>query len=168
MKLLKATKPGTVPNCVLNHCADLLAPHIGPVYCATVTLEEYPEILSETNTIILCKPGKPDYEDPNAYRPIILSNGWGQGLHATMNQDLTAWCEYKGILPDRHFGGCPGRCTTDSIHLMVSSIKDQWRKGNIVSVLFLDVKGAFPSMDVDILLHKMLMLGIPSQYTEWL
>ncbi|KAK0450334.1 uncharacterized protein EV420DRAFT_1225245, partial [Desarmillaria tabescens] len=104
MKPLKATKSGTVPNCVLNHCADLLAPHIGPVYRATFTLEEYPDMFSETNTIILRKPGKPDYEDPNAYRPIILSNGWGRGLHATMNQDLVGWCEYKGILPDRHFG----------------------------------------------------------------
>ncbi len=30
MKPLKATKPGTVPNCVLSRCADLLAPRIGP------------------------------------------------------------------------------------------------------------------------------------------
>ncbi len=93
MKPLKATKPGTIPNCVLTHCADLLAPHIGPVYRATFTMEEYPEVLSATNTIILRKPGKPDYQNPNAYRPIILSDGWGRGLHATLNQDLVAWCE---------------------------------------------------------------------------
>ncbi len=64
MKPLKATKLGTVPNCILSRCADLLAPHIGPVYRATFTLKEYPEIFSATNTIILWKPGKPDYEDP--------------------------------------------------------------------------------------------------------
>ncbi len=168
MKPLKATKPGTVPNCVLSRCADLLAPRIGPVYRATFTMEEYPEVLSATNTIILRKPGKSNYEDPNAYRPIILSNGWGRGFHATLNQDLIAWCEHLGILPDRHFGGRPGRCTTDSVHLMVASIKDAWRKGDVVTVLFLDVKGAFPSVDVDMLIHEMLMMGIPVQYTDWL
>ncbi len=162
MKPLKAMKPGTIPNCVLTHCADLLAPHIGPVYRATFTMEEYPEVLSATNTIILCKPGKPDYQNPNAYRPIILSDGWGRGLHATLNQDLVAWCEQLGLIPDRHFGGRPGRCTTDSVHLMVSSIKNAWRKGNVVSVLFLDVKGTFPSVDVDMLIHEMLMMGIPT------
>ncbi|SJL06791.1 uncharacterized protein ARMOST_10133 [Armillaria ostoyae] len=168
MKPLKATKPGTVPNCVLSRCADLLAPHIGPIYRATFTLKEYPETFSATNTIILRKPGKPDYEDPNAHRPIILSDGWGRGLHATLNQDLVTWCEFMGLLPDRHFGGRPGRCTTDSIHLLVSTIKDAWRKGQVVTVLFLDVKGAFPSVDVDMLVHEMLTLGIPAPYTEWL
>ncbi len=58
MKPLKATKPGTVLNCVLSQCADLLAPRIGPVYRATFTMEEYPEVLSAMNTIILRKPGK--------------------------------------------------------------------------------------------------------------
>ncbi|PBK59489.1 hypothetical protein ARMSODRAFT_899192, partial [Armillaria solidipes] len=105
MKPLKATKPGTIPNSVLVHCADLLAPHIGPIYRATFTQEEYPDRFSATNTIILRKPGKSDYENPNSHRPIILSDGWGRGLHATLNQDLVAWCEYTGIIPDRHFGG---------------------------------------------------------------
>ncbi len=44
---------------------------------------------------------------------------------------------------------------------MVASIKDVWHKGNVVTVLFLDVKGAFPSVDVDMLIHEMLMMGIP-------
>ncbi len=92
----------------------------------------------------------------------------GRGFHATLNQDLVAWCEHLGILPDRHFGGRPGCCTTDSVHLMVASIKDAWRKGDVVTVLFLDVKGAFPSVDVDMLIHEMLMMGIPVQYTDWL
>ncbi len=85
----------------------------------------------------------------------------GRGFHATLNQDLVAWCEHLGILPDQHFGGCPGRCTTDLVHLMVASIKDAWHEGNVVTVLFLDVKGAFPSVDVDMLIHEMLMMGIP-------
>ncbi len=51
---------------------------------------------------------------------------------------------------------------------MVASIKDAWRKGDVVTVLFLDVKGAFPSVDVDMLIHEMLMMGIPVQYTDWL
>ncbi|PBK70567.1 hypothetical protein ARMSODRAFT_1035390, partial [Armillaria solidipes] len=68
-------------------------------------MEEYPNVLSATNTIILRKPGKSDYQNPNAYCPIILSDGWGWGLHATLNQDLVAWCEHLGLIPDRHFGG---------------------------------------------------------------
>ncbi|PBK67353.1 hypothetical protein ARMSODRAFT_889286, partial [Armillaria solidipes] len=78
MKLLKATKLGTISNSVLVHCADLLVPHIGPIYQATFTQEEYLDRLSMTNTIILCKSGKLDYENLNSYCPIILSDGWGR------------------------------------------------------------------------------------------
>ena len=40
--------------------------------------------------------------------------------------------------------------------------------GKVASILFLDVKGAFPSVAVDRLVHNMHMLGIPEEYTEWM
>jgi hypothetical protein len=47
-------------------------------------------------------------------------------------------------------------------------MKDAWRVGKVASVLFLDVKGAFPSVAVDWLVHNMRMLGIPEEYTGWM
>lgn len=46
---------------------------------------------------------------------------------------------------------------------------DAWAhpKEKYVSVLFLDVKAAFPSVVVDKLLHNMRMEGIPAQITDW-
>ena len=66
-----------------------------------------------------------------------------------------------------HFGGRPGRATTDSIHLMLKTVKDAWRKGEVVSLLCLDVKVAFPSAAVDILLQEMRACGIPAGHVEW-
>lgn len=34
-------------------------------------------------------------------------------------------------------------------------------------MLFLDVKGAFPSMCVEHLVHNMRMQGVPREYTDW-
>ena len=59
--------------------------------------------------------------------------------------------ELNGLLPPLQFGTRPGHNTTDSIHLMVHRIKGLWSKGQIISVLFMDVKGAFPSVDLDML-----------------
>jgi len=47
-------------------------------------------------------------------------------------------------------------------------IKDVWRKGEVISMLFLDIKGAFPSVILKRLIHDMRMHGIPTQYTDWL
>ncbi|KAF9008161.1 hypothetical protein BDZ89DRAFT_896128, partial [Hymenopellis radicata] len=100
----KATMPGSVPNDVLNICADLIVPHIGPIYRATFTLEEYPPEFATSTTVVFRKPGKDNYADPGAWRPIVLSNGWGRGLNAVVNADTLAQCELRDLLPDNHFG----------------------------------------------------------------
>jgi len=46
--------------------------------------------------------------------------------------------------------------------------KDSWRKGEVVSTLFLNIKGAFPSVILKRLTHDMRLQGIPMQYTDWL
>lgn len=77
-------------------------------------------------------------------------------------------CEKHGILPANHFGARPGRTTTDLIHLLMKTIKDAWRKGQVASALFLNVKGAFPSVDINHLIHNMKKRGIPQEYTKWM
>jgi len=57
--------------------------------------------------------------------------------------------------------------TTDSIHIVVKMIKDAWRKGLVASVLFLDVKGVFPSVAMDTLIHELQMRGVPKEHMEW-
>ena len=66
-----------------------------------------------------------------------------------------------------HFGGRLGRATTDSIHLLIKTVKDAWRKGEVASLLCLDVKAAFPSAAVDVLLLEMKRCGIPMGHMEW-
>ena len=53
--------------------------------------------------------------------------------------------EMHGLLPTTHFGRCPGQTTTDSLHLLMDYIKAAWRKKKVVSALFLDMEGAFPT-----------------------
>jgi len=72
------------------------------------------------------------------------------------------------LLPENYFGSHPGRTTTDSIHYVTKYIKDAWRKGEVISALFLAIKCAFPSMVLDQLGHDMWCRGIPMQYTDWI
>lgn len=51
---------------------------------------------------------------------------------------------------------------------MVKFIKDAWHRNEVVSALFLDVKGAFPSISVKHLVHNPRTKGIPREYTEWI
>ena len=63
--------------------------------------------------------------------------------------------EQHQLLPKTHFGGRPGRTTTDAIHYLVHKVKRAWANDQVASVLFLDIKGAFPNAVTDLLIHNL-------------
>lgn len=52
--------------------------------------------------------------------------------------------------------------------MMVDRIKEAWKQGEVASVLYMDVKGAFPSVDLQMLYHELLTLGVPREIVDWL
>lgn len=168
LKYDKATRPGTPHNNVLRRNAEILTPFIAPLFRATFHLEYYPTEWSTSNTIVLPKPSKPDYRQPNAYRPITLSHGLGRAINKCVKDIIQYQCETHGLIPDKQYGGRSGRAATDAVIDLTETIKQTWRQQEVASALFLDVKGAFPSVITEILTHEMQQLGIPRQYTQWL
>jgi Reverse transcriptase (RNA-dependent DNA polymerase) len=168
MKPYKATRNGTVPNCVFIHAREDLVPYLGPLYRATNTMKFYPPDWSRTETLVMKKPGKADYTVPSAWRPIVLSDGMARLLNSCQADEVASMCEKFNIIPANHFGARPGRTTTDSIHMLTKIVKDAWQKGQVASALFLDVKSTFPSVSIDRLIHNIHKRGIPKEYTEWM
>lgn len=166
LKPYKASKSNSVPNSIFTHTIDVLVPHLGPHFHATHSLEFYPQEWATTETLILKKPGKPDYTTPSAWRPIVLSDSMARLLNSCQTSTMVTMCKTLNILPLDHYGARPGKTTTDSIHMLTKIVKDAWRKGQVASSLFLDIKGAFPSVDISCLIHNMRKRGIPREYTD--
>ena len=121
----------------------------------------------EVITCVLQKPGKPQYNVPKAYRPITLLNSIAKLATSVVAEELSHLVETHGLLPTTHFGGRPGRTTTDSLHLLMDYIKAAWRKKRVVSALFLDVEGAFPNAVTHRLLHNMRWRRVPKAYVSF-
>lgn len=66
-----------------------------------------------------------------------------------------------------HFGGRPRRTTTDSLHLLTRTIKDSWRKHEVVSVLYLDTAGAFPNAVPETLYRNLRKQRVPEGYIRF-
>ena len=141
-------------------------PHLGPIYWVTFKLSVYPASWKDSMTIVLRNPGKPDYTIPSAHWPIALLNTVVEVLLACIVEDLARLAELHSMLPDNHFGCQPGRTTTDSLHFMTKYVKDTWRRGEVVSTLFLDIK--IPSILLNQLTHNMRTRRVPWQYTDWI
>ena len=115
----------------------------------------YPAQWKDIIMCVLRKPGKPHYDVPKAYRPIMLVNTISKLLSFIVVEDISHLAETHQLLPSTHFVGRLGWSTMDSIHLLVDYIKAAWRRKQVVSVLFLDVEGAFPNAMTDHLLHNL-------------
>ena len=167
MKPDKATFPDSLHNNFMRATCDIIAPYYAPLYRATFTLKYYPDTWKETLTIVLKKPGKDNYHKPEAWRPIVLSKGEARALNKCVAEDITWGCEKYNLLPMQHYGGRPGRRAVDAILGFVTKVKEAWRNHKVATAIFLDVKGAFPSTDVDRLQYDLRMTRIPKQYTQW-
>ncbi|KAJ7156851.1 hypothetical protein C8R43DRAFT_883481, partial [Mycena crocata] len=104
MKPYKATYPGSTPNCVFTNNANVLVPLLGPIYRSIDTLAYYPKTWSDVQSLVLRKPGKTNYADPAAYRPIVLVKGLSRLLNLAKTLQCSEEAELAGILPSNHYG----------------------------------------------------------------
>lgn len=164
----KAPGPNGVVNIFYKETCDLLTPHLRPIFRSTFSLRYYPDEWKVSRTIVLRKPSRPDYRATKAYRPIALLDTLSKILSACVAESLVYGAEKHDLLPPTQFGGRPGRTTTDALHLLVDRIKSAWRRGNVMSIMFLDIKSAFPSVVPERLIHDMRMKGVPVELTDWI
>ena len=164
LKPYKAPGRDGIPNVVLVKCSDILADRLLGIYSAMLELNLQYEPWKCFTTVVLRKPGKPRYDLPKAYRPIALLNTMAKVLTAIVADHVSYLTKKHQLLPAHHFGGRPGRTTTDAMHLLTCKIKDAWRAGKVAAALFLDIEGAFPNAVLERLTQNLSRRGIPSKY----
>jgi hypothetical protein len=164
----KAPGPDGIPNIVLQKCFNIIADCLLQIYRAILRLEELFDPWREFTTVVLRKPDKPNYEVPKAYRPIALISTMAKVLTAIVAENISQLVERYQLIPRTHFGGRPGRTTTDAIHYLVHKIKQAWANNQVASVLFLDVEGAFPNAVTERLIHNLRKRRIPRVYIRFI
>ncbi|KAF7184036.1 hypothetical protein CNMCM7691_004595 [Aspergillus felis] len=125
---LKAAKSSTAPGedslttLVWKHLWKFLNRFITGIFTVSVKLVYHPKRWRRAKIVVLCKPGKPDYLNPGAYRPISLLNTLGKLLEAVVARRLSYLTEKHSLLPDTQFGGRPGRTTEQALLVLSSAI----------------------------------------------
>ena len=118
-------------NIVFKKC-PILIDRLLPIFNAALQLNTYYDPWRESTTIIIRKPGKPDYTILKAYRLITLLNSTAKLLSALIADRVSFILKTHNLLPSMHFGGHPGCSTTDSLHLLETTIRHAWRQGKVV------------------------------------
>ena len=112
--------------------------------------------------VVLRKPGKKDYSDPKAYRPISLLKIPGKVLEKIVQKRLAFLS--REILPREQFGAREGYCASDAVLELVHRVKTNRAD---TTAMMIDIKGAFDNVNRDTLLETMKRYKLPSAVISW-
>jgi hypothetical protein len=122
----------------------------------------HPQRWRTSNTVILAKPGKKDYSEVKAYRPISLLNTMGKILEKIIQRRLTYLTQ--DILPNTQFGAREGYSATDAV---LKIIQDARKASETTTAMMIDVKGAFDNVHKETLIETLKSFNVPSAAVRW-
>ena len=111
--------------------------------------------------------GEGDKLDPSNYRPISILPLLGKCIEYFVNQNLAEYVEINNILNDRQFGFRKEISTTYLMLELFDKIYSSKEKGQRPSVVFLDIKKAFDTVDHNLLMKKLKHYGIKGIAYKW-
>jgi hypothetical protein len=111
---------------------------------------------------VLKKPGKENYQEPGAWRPIALPNTIGKAIEKAFARRLRDMAETKKMLPESQIGGQRRRGTKSALKLLTKQIHIVWgTEQNVVTLLSLNILGAFDTVDPIRLQNTLKVRGVP-------
>jgi ribonuclease HI len=111
--------------------------------------------------IFIPKPGKPDYTNAKAFRPISLTSFMLKTL-----ERLIYWYFQEFVLSERpfstrQFAFRPGYSTETALHALVTRIERTFEDGEFALAIFLDIEGAFDNATTDAISFGMRHFNVP-------
>ena len=134
-----------------------------PINAKKVLLDIFNDIylsgcnIAELKNVIIIpilKPGK-DPDCPESYRPISLMSCILKTLERMIKTRLEWWLINQNLLPLNQFGYKKGVGTLDAVLTLTTDIQINFSRNNYLSSLFIDLKGAYESVNLKILEEKL-------------
>lgn len=108
---------------------------------------------------------KGEKSNPENYRPIALVNTIAKIFTQILAGRLNEWVEDNGFLPEWQAGFRNNRSCIDNIFALNATIQSRLhRSGGKLFVLFIDFRGAFPSVTHSLLWDKLSKMGLGNKF----
>lgn len=160
MNLKNDSAPGcdNIPTKFLKYVADVIVPIISHLVNVCFDKGIFPNLLKHAIITPVYKNG--DKEEVNNYRPISVLSALSKIVEKLINCRLLKYFESFNILSANQFGFRQGKCTEDAVAAITSLIVKNLDIGDKCLAVFLDIKKAFDTVSVSMLLQKLERIGI--------
>lgn len=124
-----------------------------------IKIGKFPTAWKKAQVVLIPKSNKPP-DDPSAYRPICLLPTWGKVLDRLLTSRLTAHLEENHILSPKQHGFRRNNSTTKALQRIMDKIQENKEAGLINTLISIDLKNAFNSVDWTIIKNKLSLLNL--------
>jgi hypothetical protein len=149
---------------VLKHLPESARRVLIHIYNATIDLHYTPLLWRNAEVVFLPKPGKDDYTDRRAFRPILLMPLFFKAL-----ERLVQWCMDATALPldkEQH-AFRKGHCTEGALSRLLDTVERALHHIRKELVVYLDIKGAFDNLNSGTIAQGMVEHGVEEEVVNW-
>ncbi|RAL67475.1 hypothetical protein DID88_008230 [Monilinia fructigena] len=124
-------------------------------------LSHFPSEWKLAEVVMLPKIGKKDRSSVRSWRPIALLSCIGKGLERLVARRISWAAIHYGVISPQHGGALPKRSAVDLVASFVYDVESAFAQGKEVTLVTLDVQGAFDALLPRRLLERMRKQGWP-------
>jgi hypothetical protein len=163
----KAAGPDQIKPIVLKHLPTKVIEILCTLYAACIETGYTPQKWRHARVIIIPKPGKEDYTDPNAFRPISLTSF----IFKTMER-MVLWrleestFKNKPLHRNQH-AFRRGHSTEIPLSKLTNFVEQAFINKEYAVCIFLDIIGAFNNVTHQAIVKAMKTAGFPQEIITW-
>jgi len=146
---------------------DECLPRIINIADACINLGHWPKYFKVSTTVVIPKPNKTSYDNPKAFRPIVLLNTLGKLIEKVIAERLQHLVASNDFIHPSQLGGLKFKSTTDAGVALTHIIRSRWAKGRSTSSLAFDISQFFPSLNHRLLVLILEKVGLDAKVTNF-
>jgi hypothetical protein len=150
---------------LLCHLPEKARQALIDIYNAVIELQYTPLLWRGSDIVFLTKPGKQDYTDKRAFRPISLMPFLFKALERLIKWYMESHC--SDFHPNQH-AFRKGHCTENALSRMKDIIESSLTKGHVALAVFLDIKGEFDNLSSKTIAQRMLDHNVDKDIVGWI
>lgn len=160
---VSSTSPGTdrVTVRLLKACWNHVKDLIHGLYSQCLRHNHFPRSWRLAEVVMMPKVGKKDKSSVRSWRPIALLSCVAKGLERIIARRIAWTALTQGMLSPQHGGALPRRSAMDLAAAFTHDVEAAMAKGRQVTMVTMDVQGAFDALLKRRLLQRMTKQGWP-------
>ena len=152
----KATGVHNIPNKILKGSCQVIAPFLTDIFNFSITPNIFPDDLKVSKVPLIHK----SCDDLNNYRPITVLPTIVRVFERLLYDQIYTYLAVNKLLGDQRFGFRSIHSTALALGKSVNKWLTNVDNGKLNSVVFLDIKKAFDTVDHKILLQNYHAMGL--------